>query len=263
MNASPNLKAYDYIVINSSSGKDSQAMTDLVVEEAKKQGVLGRTLMVHCDLGEAEWPGAKQLAKEHADHYKIPFIVAKRIQRSLLDEVRRRGKWMSNPQRYCTSYFKRDQVKPLHTRLARMARDDGEVYPWTLDCLGMRKDESRMRAKLEPFKTMVANRNRRVDRWLPLFDWTADDVWARNKAAGTRHHPAYDLGMPRLSCCFCFYAPKAALLLAGKHNPELLQKYVDVERDIGHTFTQKLSLKMVQDEILAGSTCGPVTDWEM
>lgn len=30
-----------------------------------------------------------------------------------------------------------------------------------------------------------------------------------------------DLGMPRLSCCFCIFSPRSALLLAGKHNPGL------------------------------------------
>ena len=31
-----------------------------------------------------------------------------------------------------------------------------------------------------------------------------------------------ELGMPRLSCALCIFAPKEALLLAGYHNPALL-----------------------------------------
>ena len=42
--------------------------------------------------------------------------------------------------------------------------------------------------------------------------------------------------MPRLSCCFCIYAPPEALLLSGYHNRALLDEYVRVEAAIGHAF---------------------------
>jgi len=74
-----------------------------------------------------------------------------------------------------------------------------------------------------------SNGRRTVDVWLPIHSWTADQVWQRIHASGVRHHPAYDLGMPRLSCCFCIFSPRSALLLAGKHNPQLLAEYVAVE----------------------------------
>jgi hypothetical protein len=35
-------------------------------------------------------------------------------------------------------------------------------------------------------------------------------------------------------------------VIAGKDKPELLQEYVDVEREIGHTFRVNLSLAEVQ-----------------
>ena len=48
-------------------------------------------------------------------------------------------------------------------------------------------------------------------RWLigqdQKFTWKVEDVWARIKASGVEHHKAYDLGMSRLSCCFCVFAP--------------------------------------------------------
>jgi hypothetical protein len=46
--------------------------------------------------------------------------------------------------------------------------------------------------------------------------------------------------MPRLSCCFCIFSPRSALLLAAKHNPELLAQYVAVEKQIGHRFRKEL-----------------------
>jgi hypothetical protein len=54
--------------------------------------------------------------------------------------------------------------------------------------------------------------------------------------SGVNYHFAYDLGMPRLSCCFCIFASEDALMIAGKHNPELLTEYVRVETKIDHTF---------------------------
>jgi hypothetical protein len=89
------------------------------------------------------------------------------------------------------------------------------------------------------------------------------EVWDRIRASGVRHHPAYDLGMPRLSCCFCIYSPRSALLLAGKHNPGLLADYVAVEREIGHRFRVELPLAEVQRALEEGEEPGPIHDWVM
>jgi hypothetical protein len=58
--------------------------------------------------------------------------------------------------------------------------------------------------------------------------------------------------MPRLSCCFCIFAPKKALEIAGRENPELLRTYVQVEAEIGHRFRQDLSLAEVLEGLEAG-----------
>jgi hypothetical protein len=67
--------------------------------------------------------------------------------------------------------------------------------------------------------------------------------------------------MSRLSCCFCIFAPKAALLLAGKHNPELLAEFVALESRINHRFRVDLALADVQRDLEAGVEPGPVTTW--
>jgi hypothetical protein len=69
--------------------------------------------------------------------------------------------------------------------------------------------------------------------------------------------------MPRLSCCFCIFSPRSALLLAGKHNPELLAEYVAVEKQIGHRFRKELPLAEIQDALAKGEQPGKVTDWFM
>ncbi|HPO58936.1 MAG TPA: hypothetical protein PLV53_08830 [Anaerolineaceae bacterium] len=91
-----------------------------------------------------------------------------------------------------------------------------------------------------------------MDNWFPVHDWTLDQVWTRIRQAGPRHHWAYNIGMPRLSCRFCIFTPKTALVLAGKHNLELLDKYVAVEQEVNHMFRKNLSLAEVHAAVLAG-----------
>jgi hypothetical protein len=70
--------------------------------------------------------------------------------------------------------------------------------------------------------------------------------------------------MPRLSCCcFCIFSPRNALLLAGKHNPELLAEHVELERRIGHRFRLELPLADIQKSLDDGEEPGPVHNWLM
>ncbi len=263
----PDLAAFDRIMISSSAGKDSQAMLDRVVELADAAGVpRGHLVVVHADLGDMEWPGVVDLVREHAEHYGLRLVVQKAVNGDLLDRVRRRGKWPSPAMRWCTSDLKRGPCARTLTTLAREVRESGVRRPVRiLSCMGMRAEESNGRAKLEPYARddRQTNGRRQVWRWLPIHDWKVGEVWDRIRAAGTRHHPAYDLGMPRLSCRFCIFAPRSALLLAGEHNRELLDCYVDVEREVGHRFRQDLSLEEVRQALRDGERAGAVRDWEM
>lgn len=256
------LAAFDVVLVNSSAGKDSQAMLDLVAERARDAGVEKRVVVVHADLGRVEWPGTRELAERQARHYGFRFEVVRRPQGDLLQQVRAVKFWPRNGTRYCTSDQKRDQVKKLITRLvAEMAL--GRPLR-VLQCLGLRAAESPSRAKLRPFARdeRASNSKRTVDVWLPLHSWTLDQVWARVRASGVPHHPAYDLGMPRLSCCFCVFSSRPALLLAGQHNPELLAEYVTVEKAIGHTFRKNQPIAEIAETLARGEQPGPITTWE-
>ena len=271
------LRYFDVILLNTSGGKDSQVMLDVVREIADAQGVSRmRMVGVHCDLGRVEWgagagewegcPSARDLAEIQVRHYGVPrFETVRRELGDLLDQIERRGMFPGSKTRYCTSDQKTSQVKKLVTRLVDecQARSD-----WPLDergkprrvrilnCLGIRADESPARAKKAPLSTdpmnwtRVKGVNRQhgkrfVTRWYPIFDMSEDEVWERIAASGVPHHWAYDAGMPRLSCCFCVFAPKEALVRAAQLNPELAAEYARVEVKIGHRFTQKVSMTEV------------------
>jgi 3'-phosphoadenosine 5'-phosphosulfate sulfotransferase (PAPS reductase)/FAD synthetase len=260
------LKAYHWWLLNSSGGKDSQAMLDVMVALADSLGVPRyKLVVVHCDLGRMEWAGTRELAEEQARHYGLRFEVVSRPEGDLLDHVLARGRWPSSTTRYCTSDHKRGQVLKLMTRLAgETGRQGGPVR--ILNCLGLRAQESDARRDCPTCKrrqpaqatctrchgtgdhqtfevdARATNGRRHVDTFLPVHDWTLTQVWDRIRQSGVRHHAAYDLGMSRLSCCFCVFGSKPDLLLAAKHNPELLDAYCAVEAQIGHTFTHKLSV---------------------
>jgi len=144
--AKPDLSTYDHIIINSSAGKDSQTMLDVVWSMATQQGIpLDRLLVVHADLGRAEWQGTRQLAEQQAEAYGLKFVVVSRPQGDLIDRIKDRGRWPSPAQRYCTSDLKRNQI----ARIIRNLCPTGRV----LNCMGLRAQESSARAKKSTFTT--------------------------------------------------------------------------------------------------------------
>lgn len=262
----PDLRGYTWIVVNSSAGKDSQAMLDLVVSLAREQGVMERVVVVHADLQRVEWQGTAELAERQAKHYGLRFIKVSREQGDLLDQIEARGKFPDAQNRFCTSDHKRAQVDKVFTALVAETRAMHKgARVRVLNCMGLRAQESPKRAKMVDFEPLkrATNGRREVDQWLPIHAWTEAQVWERIRASGVPYHPAYDLGMPRLSCCFCVLASKDALLLAGHHNRALLDEYVRVEQKIGHTFRHKLPIIQIRDAVERGERpdAGKVSGW--
>lgn len=264
----PDLTDYDIILVNSSAGKDSQATLDVAVEAARSAGVLNRLVVVHADLGESEWPGARELAAEHAGHYGLRFeVVARRTANgtvdTILDRVAQRGMWPDARRRWCTSDSKRGPVRTLMTRLVAELRDSEAVVGRPvrlLNVLGMRAQESCDRRNAVPFRhdRPASNGRRHVDEWRPIHSWTVEQVWARIAQAGTRPHPAYAAGMSRLSCRFCVLASRADLVCSARLNPEFADRHAAVERQTGHRFRNDLSMAEIVAEARRQPAAEPV-----
>ena len=263
------LADYDYVIVNTSSGKDSQTILKLVADQAKREGYeFSRIVCAHADLGKMEWPGTVELAKLQSDHYGLRFWQMARPQGDLLSHIKQRGMWPSSQARYCTSDHKRSQIRKLMTKLV-----NGSLLPFHFDgkqarilnVMGMRAEESPARSKLKPFShdPSASNGKRHIDTWLPIHDWKLADVWGDIKASGIPYHKAYDLGMPRLSCVFCIFSPPPALMIAGRNNPELLAEYVAAEKEMGHTFRKDFPIEKVEQAIANGEDWGKATDWVM
>lgn len=213
-------------VINHSGGKDSQAMTALL----RSLIPVRQLLVVHADLGRVEWEGVIEHIERNIGD--LPLTVCKNLNRDLLDMVRDRGMFPSPQQRQCTSDLKRG---PIERTIRRHLKAHPEFGGLVVNCMGMRAQESTGRSKLAPFKLNAGNSaaGREWYDWLPIHDWTVDQVWQAIADAGQRPHPAYAKGMSRLSCCFCIMSSDADLRIAAIHNPALYAQYVALERSTG------------------------------
>lgn len=265
----PQLADYDYVVVNTSSGKDSQTILRFIAQQAERENYpKDKIVCAHADLGKMEWPGTKELAEVQAKIYQIRFWAMARPQGDLLTHIKQRGMWPSSTTRYCTSDHKRGQIRKLFTEIVFLLMLETGLTgkpKRILNVMGMRAQESPARAKLKPFihDAGASNGKRHIDTWLPIHDWNLPDVWKDIKESGVEYHKAYDLGMPRLSCVFCIFSPPPALMIAGRHNPELLQEYVQAEREMDHTFRKDFPIEKVQQAIAAGEDWGPASDWLM
>lgn len=266
------LSFYHIILVNTSGGKDSQTMMRRVVRLAIEQGVLDRVYAIHCDLGRVEWKGTKELAADHAAHYGLRFYTVRRELGDLLDHALERGlrgkpAFPGYSTRWCTSDHKTSQVYKSMTALAGEYRIEHPGFTGPvrfLNVLGNRAEESEKRRKQASFEWNAGASNqtvRHVWNWLPIHTMTETEVWDDVRASGVPYHRAYDLGMPRLSCCFCIYAGEDALVVAAQHNPELADAYVDVERQTGFRFKEHLSMEQVVEIAKTRTVTTTVANW--
>lgn len=261
-----NLHEYDIVIINSSGGKDSLASLYELWRLSKAQNYPAASIHVsHQDLGRVEWGGTKELIKDQCKMLGFRLHISKRRNKrgetpDLLDYVERRGKWPSSKQRFCTSDFKRGPGSRVVTALTK---DVGECR--VLYVFGFRASESPARAKKKvlSINKRLSTKTREVHDWLPIHDWSDAQVWSCIKGNGLPYHYAYDLGMPRLSCVFCIFSPKDALVIAGRANKELLNKYIEVEKKIGHSFRNNFSILEIKKLIEEGYYPNKVESWKM
>jgi 3'-phosphoadenosine 5'-phosphosulfate sulfotransferase (PAPS reductase)/FAD synthetase len=262
------LRSYDHIIINTSGGKDSQNVMRQMVALAEVQGVKDRCMAVHCDLQSVEWFGVKELVKAQACYYDLPLHFVKRPQGDLLQNIRERGMFPGAGTRYCTAGHKRGQVLKLFTLLARRIRESKFRKAKILNVMGHRAEESCEREQLLPFNEnwkvgQISNSRRQIDIVYPIHHWSLPKVWDEIRLSCLPRHYAYDLGMPRLSCAFCVFAPRNALMIAGYYNPELLDRYCEVEQEIGHRFKKSLPIISIRTALQNGERAKMSEDWKM
>ena len=219
------------VAVNSSGGKDSQAMTILLARIVPRE----QLLIVHAPLGEVEWGGTVRHI-ENTIPSSVPLIFAPVASgKSLLQRVEERGRWPSSSVRWCTSDFKRS---PIERELRRYLKAHPHFGGRLVNAMGLRRDESRDRAKRIPWRrnARMSVAGREVYDWLPVFDLTSEDVFRVIREAGQSPHWVYSY-VSRCSCSFCIFGSRADLRRAAELRPDLYARYVNLERRIGHTLS--------------------------
>jgi 3'-phosphoadenosine 5'-phosphosulfate sulfotransferase (PAPS reductase)/FAD synthetase len=199
-------------IIQFSGGKDSTAL----VLWAKEH--LPEFTAVFCDTG---WE--HPLTYTYVDYIKWAVlggkltVVKSEKYDGMVDLVSKRKIVPSGRMRFCTEELK---VKPFAEWMNQRDEDDCIVYH------GIRADESAARGKM-PRRMWEPLYEAWIER--PLFDWTAEQVFAIHKKHGVPPNPLYKLGHKRVGCFPCVMSSLGELRRISQTTPEVWDRIAEVE----------------------------------
>ncbi|MBZ0283456.1 MAG: phosphoadenosine phosphosulfate reductase family protein [Anaerolineae bacterium] len=251
------------LILSVSGGKDSDAMCHDLLERRQTESWSGDVVMVHADLGRAEWHNTTAYVHDLARRKNVPLHIVRWTHGDLIDRIWQRYYadpsrpcWPSNKARYCTSDMKRGPI----SRWIRNTFPSGKV----ICAIGLRAEESVTRAKrpiLSPRSDCTApNKGRFVFDWLPIHEWVTSDVWGCiQKHCGTAH-PAYAVGNKRLSCACCVLASVNDLFNGAVYNPDTYRELCRIEAVTGYSFRPNFWLSDLKPDLLPESTLQSVQE---
>ncbi len=163
---------------------------------------------------------------------------------TLLDEIRLRAQrrpdtagWPSPVSRYCTRALKK-QVLDKYVRDAT----DPVLRRRCLMVVGIRRQESAARADTPAFEF---NYDLGVPVWYPVVDWSTEDVLSYLRKWGIPLNPVYNRA-GRANCAVCFFSGDREVIGHERAHPGLLDPYIEIEQEIGHTWKAERSLATLQ-----------------
>jgi len=252
------LRGGAHLVLSVSGGKDSDAMCHHLLDQRRAEGWGGRVMLVHADLGRAEWHTTPDYVRQLAQRTGVELHVVRYTHGDLIDRIWARWEslqqagcpWPSAQARYCTSEMK---VAPI-SRFIRQTFPSGQV----VCALGIRAQESRPRAHKCVFTPRTdctaPTKGRWVWNWLPLHHWTEAQVWESIRQHGDVYHPAYALGNQRLSCALCVLGSLNDLLNGAIHHPDTYRELCRIEAVTGYSFRPTLWLADLYPHLLPPET---------
>lgn len=211
------------VAIGVSGGKDSDAAAFTTVDYLNQLGHTGARILIHSDLGRVEWQESLPQCERLAQCLGLELVTVRRQSGDMMDRWLTRWDnnvaryvnlecvklilpWSTAGMRFCTSELK----------TAIICRELVKRFPGQtiLSVAGIRREESPNRAKAEPEKrqnklTSKTHRTEGFD-WLPILDWTKDEVIALHAERDFPLHEAYQTNS-RVSCMFCILGSKADL----------------------------------------------------
>lgn len=161
-------------------------------------------------------------------------------------ELSTRRKWpmktASLTYRYCSSSLKIDPARRVMSNRPDL-KGSHERPIKILWMTGERRQESPARAKYAQIEHHPANTKARiVHHFRPVIDWKEDDIWSILERHRILPHPAYHLGLPRLSCRSCiFFSPDH---WASLHDidPAVTSMLHNIEKELNFTIDNKFSI---------------------
>ncbi len=221
--------------VSHSGGKDSQTM----FIELSNVVPASQLVVIHAHLPEVEWKGTRQHIKDTIGQTQYIEVTARK---TFFEMVDHRGMFPGPKYRQCTSDLKRG---PIEKAIRADMKAKGKSL--AVNCMGLRAQESKPRAKMQTFKPhkSLSKAGRTVHNMLPIHDYLIGQVFETINQACQKPHWAYSVGMSRLSCCFCIMANDADLRVAASQNPALYRRYVLKERELDFTVRQGKTLEEI------------------
>ena len=244
------IRANSPVAIGVSGGKDSDAAAFATVDHLDRLGHTGPRVLIHSDLGRVEWSESLPQCERLAARLGLELIVVRRASGDMMDRWLTRWSnnvaryaalecvkvilpWSTASMRFCTSELK----------TAIICRELVKRFPNStiLSVAGIRREESPNRAKAEPMKrqnklTSKTHASQGFD-WLPILDWTLDEVIGLHDERQFPLHEAYRTNS-RVSCAFCILGSQADLLAStmwAEHH-DLYREMVALEIDSSFAF---------------------------
>lgn len=172
-----------------SGGKDSIVLLDL----AKRAKV---KFDAHYSMTTIEHPETLDFVRT------FPEVEIHEARKTIEELIIKKGFPPLQKYRYCTTELK-----------VKSGRD-------RLKILGLRAEESKRRAELEPI--VLEGKDRHI---FPIFNWTTADIWQYIGKYNLRYNPLYDEGYTRVGCVLCPFAPKRQIEREIEKYPQIVERY--------------------------------------
>lgn len=151
-----------------------------------------------------------------------------------------KGRFPSTRRRFCSEELKHKPIQQYQKLL--IEQGFGRIVSWQ----GVRRDESRARAKLDEWEINFGDPDTGAGLWnyRPILDWTAQDCFDMHKKHGVEPNPLYKMGMGRVGCMPCIHCTKPEMREIAKRFPGEIERVSEWEKMVSTTSKTGVSIMM-------------------
>lgn len=258
------------IVICVSGGKDSRHAATESVAHARSNGHTGQIILCYSDLGRVVWSDAKEQCQMLADKLGLELVVVRRAAGGLMERWQKR--WADNVERYVNLSCVK-VILPWSTPAMRFCTSElkttiiqrwiRKTYTEPVICvLGIRRDESRNRAKapiFKPYEITIKDGKPKMPAlpvgsvdWNPIVEVKTETVFQILRASEMPMPSSYGFDADRYSCAFCMMATVRNLRAGTRdpHNHDIYREQCGLEIVSTFSFQDKQWLSDIAPELL-------------